>query len=263
MKQPTVHLNKILKYEFLNILRNRWIFMYSIFVALTLFSIQKITGEYEKTFLTFSTLAVVFIPLISSLFTSLYWYYNDRFTLLLMTQPLKRNLIFFSRFIAITTSLSICFGLGILLGAILSNNYSLDLLLLFGVGTLLNFIFVALSMMISASFEDRMRGIGIVFAIWLYFVFAHDGIVLLTLISLREYPMEITGGIIGSANPIGLARVVLLMYNNGSLLLGHTGALVREILTSWIGYFWAIGVSFTWAVVPLLLGGRLFSKRDF
>ncbi|HEY8269335.1 MAG TPA: ABC transporter permease subunit [Pseudobdellovibrionaceae bacterium] len=256
-------LQKILKYEFLNIFRDRWIFVYTAIVAVTIFSVQKICGEFQKTVLTLSSLSVVFVPLITSFFTTLYWYYSDRFTQLMATQPVKRSHIFLARYGALTFSLSACYVVGTVLGAALSGSFSLGLVVLIAMNVLLTFIFIALSMLISAQVEDRMRGVGLVFGLWLYFVLIHDGLLLLGLVALREYPMDILGGVLGSLSPIGLSRVVLLMFNEGSLLLGHTGALVREIMTSWQGYLMAIGISVVWAIVPLLFGVRSFKKKDF
>jgi hypothetical protein len=92
---------------------------------------------------------------------------------------------------------------------------------------------------------------------------AHDALTLMLLMALRDYPLDLVSGVLGAINPIGLARVTLLMANESALLLGHTGALVRAIMTSYIGYLLAGGITIAWIVIPSLLAGRAFLRRDF
>ncbi len=256
-------LNKVLKYEFLNILRNRWVFIYALIVTGLSFVMIRVSGETQKAVLSLSSIVVVFIPLISSLFTSLYWYYNDRFTQLMLTQPMPRWTLFFSRTIAISLSLIACSLLSMLFVFALFGEITKGVLVLNLVGSILTIVFVSLASWFSVEISDRMKGVGLVFSIWLYFVLVHDGLLLLLLLSLQQYPLEFAGGILATANPIGLARVVLLMFNEGSLLLGHTGALARGVLTSWKGYVLASSVSILWTLIPFYLGFRSFKSKDF
>lgn len=259
----TSMVGKVLKYEFLNIMRNRWVFVYTLIVAATTFSLQKISGDYQKTMLSLSSITVVLIPLIASLFTALYWYYSERFTHLMLTQPLPRRVLLTSRIVALSTSLSACFVIGTFIGSILLGQLHLSCILLMLIGAFLTMIFSALSSWISIAVDDRMKGVGLVFGFWLYLVLVHDGFILLALIALKNEPMDFPGTLLGVINPIGLGRVVLLMYNEGSMLLGHTGALVREFLTSSKGYITAVALAFIWCVIPLALSYRAFRKKDF
>lgn len=254
---------KLLKYEIINILRNRWVFIYTVAVAATTFVLQKISADYQKTLISLSSLSVIFVPLVSSFFTTLYWYYNDRFTQLMLTQPVTRRSLLAARFTALSMSLSLCYALGAIAGSLLLRQISMGMILLVFICWILTFVFVALSLLISIKIDDRMKGVGLVFGIWLYFVLIHDSIILLCLIALREYPMDLPGGFLGIISPIGLGRVVLLMYNEGSLLLGHTGAVVRELLTSWRGYALAAVVAVIWSVVPFAFSIHQFKKKDF
>lgn len=256
-------MTKILKYEFLNVLRNRWLVLLTIIVAGTTFALQRITGDFHKTIVTLSTLSVVFVPLIVSVFTSLYWYYSDRFTQLMITQPIAREKVFYARFLALTATLGASVSGGILLGSLISFQLSVGLLLLILINLVLTIIFVGIAMAIVTRIDDRMKGIGIVFGLWLYFSLLHDGGVLLILIALRDYPMDLAGGILGVLNPMGLGRVVLLMYNDAALLLGHTGAMTREIMSSGLGYLFALLTALVWMIVPFVIGIKKFRKKDF
>lgn len=257
------NITTIIKYEFLNILRNRWLFFYILIVALTIFTFQKISGNYQKTIFSLSSISVILVPLITSLFTTIYWYYSERFTQLMLTQPIPRHILFCTRILALTISLSSCFGFGVLFGTALIGEISFNVFTVITINTFLTFIFVALSLLISIKINDRMRGVGLVFGIWLYFTLVHDGFILLFLAALHNYPVDLHGGLLGALSPIGLSRVVLLMHNEGALLLGHTGALVREILTSWKGYFIAFVIFCTWTFCSFYFGYQIFKRKDF
>jgi len=254
---------KIFKYEMKNILRNRWVFAYAVFIGLLTFSLIRIGGDFQKAILSLSGIVVVLIPLVASLFTALYWYYNDRFTELMLTQPLPRQTLYWARYFALSMSLSLCYLVGLVAAFLFYGTMSVSILLLGMVGVFLTFIFVAASLWISISIVDRMRGVGLVFGFWIYFVLIHDAALLMFLLLLKDYPMDLPGGLLGASSPIGLSRVILLMSNEGALLLGHTGALVRNILTSWKGYGLAMGFSILWLIGPLLLGLRAFKKATY
>lgn len=254
---------KLLKYEVLNMFRNRWIFGFTLFIFGLTTVLIKVAGDFEKASVSLGMLSIVVVPLISSIFTSLYWYYSDRFTQLLLTQPMSRSALFLSRFVALNLALSASFGLGTLGGFLVFGHLSKAVFILIGVSSLLAFIFIALSFYLSILITDRMRGVGVVFGIWIYFVLIHDGLLLLSLLVLKDSPMDIPGGFLGALSPIGLSRVILLMHHNAPMLLGHTGALIRNILTTWHGYALALGISVTWMLVPSVMGYFAFNKKDF
>lgn len=254
---------KVFKYEMMNILRNRWVFAYTLLVGLMGFALIRIGGDFQKAIVSLSGITVVLVPLISALFTTLYWYYNERFTELMLTQPIPRRTLFWTRFLALTSSLSVCYAIGVLSAFMIFGELNFSVLLLIVIATLLTFIFVAGASLISILVVDRMKGMGLVFGFWLYLVLIHDAVILMMLLLLSEYPMDLPGALMGALSPIGLARVVLLMYNESSLLLGHTGALIRNILTGWQGYAIAAGFFFMWMAIPLAWGRRTFNKKDF
>lgn len=254
---------KLLKYELLNIVRNRWLFGYCLFIFGLTAVLIRIAGDFNKAAASLGLFSIVVVPLTASMFTGLYWYYSDRFTQLLLTQPMSRVILYFARLSALTVSLTLSYGLGTLAGFLVYGHWSADVFTLIGISSLLCFVFIALSFLVSILINDRMRGIGVVFGIWIYFVLIHDGILLLSLLALKDSPMDIPGGILGSFSPMGLSRVILLMNFEAPMLLGHTGALVRNILTSWQGYALAAGVSALWILFPATGGYLSFKRKDF
>lgn len=254
---------RILKYEFLNVARNRWIFAYAFLLAGMAFTFIQISGDYAKALVTLSSVVTVLIPLTTVLFSAFYWYYSDRFTELLLTQPIPRKTIFFARCAAMIASLSIGFSAGISLPFVIRGAFSLDLLLLSVTGFFLTAIFTTLGLFISLSILDKMKGVGIAFGVWFYCAIVHDGVILLMLLLLREYPLDAPAATLGTLNPIGLSRVILMMQYNSAMLLGHTGALTRNLLTSNAGLVIALFLSSAWLIAPPLLAIRRFYRRDF
>ncbi len=254
---------KVFKYEALNILRSKWLTINFLAFALLTWAVGRITGDPQRTMNSVASFSVIFVPLIAILFSTLYWYGAERFTHLMLTQPLPRARLYWSRLAAICLLLTTSTIIGLNLGLLVSGSWSLGSLLLDLVVAVLSCTFVAISMWFCVLSNDRMRGVGIMFGLWLYFVLVHDGLVLLLLIAAREYPLDLIGGLLGVTNPIGLARVVLLMANESALLLGHTGALVREVLTGMKGFLIAGGFATIWMVIPSVFGARSFLRRDF
>lgn len=257
-------MRKMLKYEILNILRSKWLLINFLSFALLAWAAGKITADAQRTMSAVASFCVIFVPLISVLFSTLYWYASERFTHLMLTQPLPRQHLFWARLLSLFTLLVLSTLAGLNLGFIFAGAWGIGGLAVLNAAVAgLVAIFVTLAVLTCVLCADRMRGVGIGFGLWLYLVLLHDAMTLLVLTALRDYPLDLAGGLVAAANPIGLARVILLMSNDSALLLGHTGALVREILTSYKGYLLAAFLVGLWTVVPNLLARRAFSRRDF
>lgn len=254
---------KVLKYEFVNIRRNRWVFIYMGLMALISFAFIRIAGDFSKALLSLSEVLSVLVPLVSILFATVYWYYSERFTELMLTQPLPRPALFFGRWLAISTALGISLTLGVALPYLISGGLERGLILTLAVGFFLTFVFVTLGLLISVTVIDRMKGIGFALGIWVYFAIVHDGGLLLFLLAFRDYPLDVAAGLGGAVNPVGLSRVVSIMFFDASFLLGHSGALVRKVLGTGLGYFLALVIGTGWLVFPVGWAALKFQKRDF
>lgn len=253
---------KLLKYEFLNIIRSRWVFFYTLFLFLLSSVFLYLAGSSAKALVTISSVMTVLVPLTCILFTSFYWYNSDRLTELLLTQPLSRGVIVLSRFLAMSLSLGLGFLIGVVIPFIFRGEISLNLLWVSFFGGFLAITFCALGLMIGVFVADKMRGVGLAFAIWFYFILAHDLVVMVILILAKEYPMDFVATLLAAVNPIGLTRVILLVIQDASMLLGHSGALVREILIGVKGVMMASVIIGFWLFVPIYFAYRTFLKRD-
>jgi Cu-processing system permease protein len=130
-------------------------------------------------------------------------------------------------------------------------------------GIALTLIFTALAFLIVARTEDRIKGLGLAVALWLFLAVLYDGLVLLLVSIMADYPIE--RPLIGLmlANPMDLARVALLLQFDVAALLGYTGAVMQKFFGRAIGVTvtsLALGV---WVFAPLFAGMRAFQKKDF
>lgn len=256
------NISKLIKYEFLNIIRSRWVFFYTLFLFLMSGVFLYIAGTPSKALVTVSSVITALIPLTCILFTSFYWYNSDRLTELLLTQPIGRGVVIISRFLAMSLSLGFGFFIGVGIPFIIRGAWGIQLFWVAFFGGFLAVVFSALGILIGVMVPDKMRGVGLAFAVWFYFILAHDLVVMLILVATKEYPMDFVAAMLAAVNPIGLTRVILLILQDASMLLGHAGAVVNEALTGIKGQLAAGAIVLFWLVVPILCAYRSFSKRD-
>jgi Cu-processing system permease protein len=250
---------KVLKFETKNILRSRWIFGYIAVASLLSGGLSYLTAESNKVLVSLALIMPVLVPLVCLAYSTLHWYYNERFTVLLLTQPISRQTVLLSRYLALALTLSFSVIVGVIFPFVVRLQWPSGLGLLLLNIVLLTFIFVGLALWIAAVVSDRLKGIGMALGAWVYLSMLHDGLLLVLLIIFRESPMDLPAGVFSGFNPISLSRVVQLMYFDQALLLGHTGALTKQILVSWRGYALATGAGLFWIIVPLF--GTLWSFR--
>jgi len=166
----------------------------------------------------------------------------------------------------LTVPLCLMFLLGVSLpffyhGGVTPDVMQAFVLLLFS-GVMLTAIFVALGFAIALVHEDRVRGMGLALAHWLFFAVVYNGIVLFVVYFFGHYPIE--NGVVALTflNPIDLARIILLLEFELSAMMGFTGAVFRQFFGSGMGIGLAIGALFVWLLVPLGLSLRYFKRKD-
>jgi Cu-processing system permease protein len=98
--------------------------------------------------------------------------------------------------------------------------------------------------------------------LWLVLALLYDGLVLLAVALLADYPVEraMLGAML--ANPVDLARVVLLLQFDVAALLGYTGAVFARFFGG-AGLLVAAAALLAWIAVPLAAGARAFRRKDF
>lgn len=247
--------------------RNRWGMLYTAFFAAVTIGLFQFQVHGEKVAVSLIGLCLVLIPLVSVLFGTMYFYNSREFIELMLTQPVGRRTVYLGMYIGLATALVIGFVLGVGLPFVVfglgdpAQLKSLALLLV--IGSFLTLIFLALSFLLAATFDDRGKGLAASLAVWLFTALLYDGLILLAATSFSDYPLETPLLILSLANPIDLARVTLLVQSDMAALMGYTGAVFNRFFGTSMGLSVAVTSLFLWTATPLALGLWRFRRKDF
>ena len=89
------------------------------------------------------------------------------------------------------------------------------------------------------------------------------GMIALGVAIFADYPIERPALGLMLANPIDLARVLLLLRFDAGALQGYTGAVFARFFGSGTGTLVAVLMLTLWSAVPALFALRAFRRRDF
>lgn len=258
---------KILKYSFYDLMRSRWSYVYFAFYLALGFVLLFLNNDINKAIITLMNIIIVLTPLIGTIFGVMYYYNSKEFTELLLAQPIKRSKIFIGQYLGISISLtlSLVLGLGIpfLMYGLFKSAAIFDFGLLLVVGSLLNFIFVALAFNIALSHDNKIKGFGYAILLWLFLAVIYDGIFLISLVVLNEYPLDKFSLIASMFNPIDLSRILILLKLDISALLGYTGAVFKQFFGTNYGLFVSLSVMLLWVFLPVWRIIFKLRKKDF
>ena len=258
---------KILKYSFYDLMRSRWSYVYFLFYLLLGFVLLFLNNDTSKAVITLLNIIIVLTPLIGTVFGVMYYYNSREFTELLLAQPLKRTTIFLGQYIGVSLSLtlSLVLGLGIpfILYGIFQSTAIFNFLSLLLVGAFLTFIFVALAFNIALSNENKIKGFGYAILLWLFLAVIYDGLFLISLVLLQEYPLDKFSLIATMFNPIDLSRILILLKLDISALLGYTGAVFQQFFGTSLGMLTSFSVLLLWIVLPVWRIMYTSKKKDF
>lgn len=244
-----------------DILRNRIVLLYSLFLFITSFSMFSLEDNTSKGLLSLLNIILIIVPLVSIIFSTIYIYNSAEFIELLVSQPLKRKTIWLSLFTGLAGSLSLAFFIGVGIPVLLYQANTIGFMMI-AMGILLSIIFVAIAMLAVVKTRDKAKGIGAAILLWLYFSLLFDGLVLFLLFQFADYPLE--KPMIGATalNPVDLGRIMILLQMNVSAMMGYTGAIFRDFFGTYTGVIFSFGVMFLWIVVPVWLSTRKFNRKD-
>ena len=251
----------IVKYVLLDLFRNRTILVYTILLIVLSLGVLNIDENPAKGLLSLLNVTLLFVPIITILFSTIYFFNSVEFTELLLSQPIKRQKVLLSEFIGVAFSLSAAYavGVGIPLLFLFSGTESLILVL---TGILLTLIFSSLALLIFVRSKDKTKGIGIALITALFFTLLFDGLLIAFIYSFSDYPID--QAVIGiiAFNPIDLARVLMLLQLDVAVLMGYSGALFKQFLGSATGSIFSVCCMLFWILIPLILSVRIFRKKD-
>jgi Cu-processing system permease protein len=254
-------MGKIIKYVMLDILRNRIVVAYMIFLGLLGFSLFNMNDTPSKGLLSLMNVVLIIVPLVSIIFASIYMYNSAEFIELLVSQPLKRINLWLSFFIGLSLSLSLAFFIGCGIPVLLFAANGTGIMMI-GMGILLSVIFTAIALLATVVTRDKAKGIGVSIMLWLYFTLIFDGIILFLLFQFMDYPLEKAMISFSILNPVDLSRVLILLKMDVSALMGVTSAVFNEVFGSSIGMTVALIILLLWIFFPLWLSVRKFNRKD-
>ncbi|OYU96433.1 MAG: hypothetical protein CFE21_08545 [Bacteroidetes bacterium B1(2017)] len=255
-------MNKITKYLSLNILKSRFILGYGLILFTMCSGLFFISNDQDKAIIGIHNVLLILIPLVVMIYTVSQIYNATDFIRLLLTQPIKRKFIFFSQFLSNTLVLLLVQTLAISLSLILFSDGSYLLTIFINV-FFLTLIFSSISSLIAYRINEKVRGIGITIFLGIYFLAIYDGLILLLIQAMSDYPIEKFGIVLCLFNPIDLCRMLFIFKMDISALMGLTGAIMQQFIGSNLGSILIYAVLFIWILVPLALASKCFIKKDY
>lgn len=254
-------MKKIIKYVMTDILRNRIVLLYTIFLFITSFSMFSLEDNTSKGLLSLLNIILIIVPLVSIIFSTIYVYNSAEFIELLVSQPLKRQTIWLSLFTGLASSLSLAFFIGAGIPIMLYQANEIGFMMI-GMGILLSIIFVAIAMLAVVKTRDKAKGIGVAILLWLYFSLLFDGLVLFLLFQFADYPLEKPMIGVTALNPVDLGRIMILLQMDVSAMMGYTGAIFKDFFGTFTGVIFSFSVMFLWVMVPVWFSTRKFNRKD-
>lgn len=254
-------MRKVIKYVIADILRNKIVLAYTVFLLVISLSVFSIEDNEGKGLLSLLNIILIIVPLVAVVFSTIYIYNSAEFIELLVSQPLRRNKIWVSLFAGLAGSLALAFFAGAGIAIIIFAPAATGLTMV-AVGLFLTIIFVAIAMLAAVTTRDKAKGIGISILLWLYFSLLFDGLVIFVLFQFQDYPLEKAMIAATSLNPIDLGRIMILLKMDISAMMGYTGAVFKDFFGTATGLMVALLLMLGWVIVPCWLSLRKFNRKD-
>ena len=251
----------IVKHVLLDLIRNRIIMAYTFFLLAMSFGIFNMDENATKGIMSLMNLVLIFIPLVSIIFSTIYVYNSSEFIELLVAQPLKRKSLWLSIYAGLASSLVLAFFVGVGIPVLIYDGTSTGYILLLS-GVFQTLIFTGIALLASVVTRDKAKGIGVSVLLWFFFTLIYDAIVLTLLFRFSEYPLEKPMIALSMLNPVDLSRILILLKLDISALMGYTGAVFSDFFGSASGMLLSGLVLFVWAIVPVWLSMKKFQRKD-
>lgn len=254
-------MKKIIKYSLLDILRNRIILAYTVLLALVTTSLFMMEDNPAKAVMSLVNICLLIIPLVSSIFCTIYLYNSAEFIELLVAQPIRRTRLLWGIYLGMVTALlvAVLAGIGLPVMLLYPSITGISLVL---TACGLSIVFASLATLSAVLTRDKAKGIGLALLIWFYFTFIFDGIVLLVLFQMADYPLDTAMISMSMLNPIDMGRISMLLQLDISAMMGLTGALFQDFFGNGTGILLTGFIMILWMAIPILLAVNRFKRKD-
>jgi Cu-processing system permease protein len=258
---------KVLRYELRDLRRSRWLLGYVLLLLALTDALLRFGGGGPRAVLSLMNVVLVFVPLVSVVFGTMYLYGARDFIELLLAQPVGRGSLFAGLYGGLAAPLAIGFLLGVGVPFLWSGqgdgSLAGPLTMLLATGVLLTLVFTALAFLVSLLFEDRAKGLGAAILVWLAATVLYDAVIVLVATAFTDYPLELPMLGLIVLNPVDLGRVLLLLQFDTAALMGYTGAVFERFFGTVLGVAVASGALVLWCAGPLVLARGKFRGKDF
>lgn len=257
----------IIKFQVHDNIRNKWLIGYFLFFIVLSYSLSSFTNDGSKIVLSLLNVNLIVIPLATLIFGTIFLYNNRDYIILILSQPIDRKILYLGLYLGLSVPMSLSYLLGCGIPTLLFlkkfEEIEIALIQLFVSGIIETFLFIALSFLIVILNDNKMKGLGISIFIWLFFSALYDGLILIILHVFNDYPLEIPILVFSLLNPVDLSRLLVVLNFDISALMGYTGAIYNKFFNNNLGMIISFISMIFWFVVPLLIGIRKFSNKDF
>jgi Cu-processing system permease protein len=254
-------MGRVIKYVFYDILRTRFILVYTLFLLLSTVALFQLDADSAKVILSLMNITLMVVPLVSVVFTTIHFYNSYEFIELMLAQPVNRKVIFMGEYIAVAMSLCVALIAGVGIPMVVYDAGIQGFTLLYS-GVMLTLVFVSLAFLSAVLTRDKAKAIGVALLFWFYFSLIYDGMLLWVIYSFSDYPLEEVTLALVALNPIDLARILILLELDISALMGYTGAFYKDFFGNSIGLFFSTVLLGSWILLPLGIAIRTFKKKD-
>jgi Cu-processing system permease protein len=254
-------MKKLIKYVMLDILRNRIVIGYTLFLLAFSLGVFNLEDNVSKGLLTLLNIVLIVVPLSSLIFSTIYVYNASEFIELLVSQPLRRTTLLSSIYAGLTLSLLLAVAIGIGVPVLIYEPSETGWMLLLS-GAVLTAVFVGLAVLASVLTRDKAKGIGAAILIWFYFAIIYDALVLFILFQFADYPLENASIALTALNPIDLSRILVILKMDISAMMGYTGAVFKDFFAGPSGYIFISLVLIAWVAAPIILALNKFNRKD-
>lgn len=252
---------RIIKYVFYDILRTRFILLYTMFLLLSTIAMFQLDTDSSKVILSLMNVVLMVVPLVSVVFTTIHFYNSYEFIELMLAQPVNRPVIFLGEYFAVALSLCFAFTAGVGIPMVMYGAGMQGFTLLYS-GLMLTLVFVSLAFLSSVLTRDKAKAIGVALLFWFYFSLIYDGLLMWIIYSYSDYPLERVTLALVSLNPVDLARILMLLQLDISALMGYTGAFYKDFFGSSLGVIFSTSVLAIWIVLPVVVALHIFKRKD-
>jgi Cu-processing system permease protein len=258
---------KLVRYQARDVARSRWLLAYAGFFVLATDALLRFGNDGARALLSLANVVLFVVPLVGLAFGTTYLHDAREFTELLLAQPVRRSQLFAGLSLGLALPLAGALVLGVALPFVWHGlpdaSARATLAVLLGCGVALTAIFVALAFLIAVRADDKVRALGAAVGVWLGMALVYDALVVVAVATFADHPVERPLLGLMLANPVDLARVLLLLRFDAGALMGYTGAVFARAFQGGAGVVVAATALTAWAAVPAALGLRAFRRKDF